>query len=120
MGYLSAGRGVVVHRNICRNLGEFRKQPKQWIAVSWEKDIEREFSVEVLVEVINKPGVLAELAARFADYGSNIEQVSVEERVEDLADLSFSILVKDRVHLARVIRGIRHMPVVKRITRTCA
>jgi len=120
MGYLSAGRGVIVHRNICRNLGEFRKQPKQWIAVNWEKNIDREFSVEVLVEVINKPGVLAELAARFADYGSNIEQVSVDERVEDLADLSFSILVKDRVHLARVIRGIRHMPVVKRVTRTCA
>ena len=120
MGYLSAGRGVVVHRNICRNLGEFRKQPKQWIAVNWEKKIDREFSVELVVEVVNKPGVLAELAARFADFGSNIEQVSVDERVEDLADLSFSILVKDRVHLARVIRGIRNMPVVKRITRTCA
>ena len=120
MGYLSAGRGVVVHRNICGNLSEFRKQPNKWIAVNWEKDIDREFSVEILVEVVNQTGVLADIAARIADTGSNIEQVSVDERHEELADLSFSILVKDRTHLARVIRGIRSMPVVKRINRTIA
>ncbi len=120
MGYLSAGRGVVVHRNICGNLSEFRKQPNKWIAVNWEKDIDREFSVEILVEVVNQTGVLADIAARIADTGSNIEQVSVDERHEELADLSFSILVKDRTHLARVIRGIRSMPVVNRINRTIA
>ncbi|MDH3510357.1 MAG: bifunctional (p)ppGpp synthetase/guanosine-3',5'-bis(diphosphate) 3'-pyrophosphohydrolase [Gammaproteobacteria bacterium] len=118
MGYLSAGRGIVVHRNICGNLSEFRKQPNKWIAVNWEKNVDREFSVEILVEVLNQTGVLAEIAARIADTGSNIEQVGVDERHEELADLSFSILVKDRTHLAQVIRRIRSMPVVKRVTRT--
>jgi GTP pyrophosphokinase len=118
MGYLSAGRGIVVHRNICRNLSEFRKQPNKWIAVNWEKNVDREFSVEILVEVVNQTGVLAEIAARIADTGSNIEQVGVDERHEELADLSFSILVKDRTHLAQVIRRIRSMPVVKRVNRT--
>jgi RelA/SpoT family (p)ppGpp synthetase len=119
MGYLSAGRGVVIHRNVCGNLGEFRKQPHKWIAVNWENDIDREFSVEIRVEVTNRPGALAEIAAKIGDADCNIEQVSVEEREGDTADLNFSILVKDRVHLARVIRSIRHMPVVKRVTRTC-
>jgi RelA/SpoT family (p)ppGpp synthetase len=119
MGYLSAGRGVVIHRNVCGNLGEFRKQPHKWIAVNWENDIDREFSVEIRVEVRNRPGALAEIAAKIGDADCNIEQVSVEEREGDTADLNFSILVKDRVHLARVIRSIRHMPVVKRVTRTC-
>jgi GTP pyrophosphokinase len=118
MGYLSAGRGIVVHRNICRNLSEFRKQPNKWIAVNWEKNVDREFSVEILVEVVNQTGVLAEIAARIADTGSNIEQVGVDERHEELADLSFSILVRDRTHLAQVIRRIRSMPVVKRVNRT--
>lgn len=118
MGYLSAGRGIVVHRNICGNLSEFRKQPNKWIAVNWEKNVEREFSVEILVEVLNQTGVLADIAARIADTGSNIEQVGVDERHEELADLSFSILVKDRTHLAQVIRRIRSMPVVKRVNRT--
>lgn len=119
MGYLSAGRGVVIHRNVCGNLGEFRKQPQKWIAVNWEEEIDREFSVEIRVEVTNRPGALAEIAAKIGDSDCNIEQVSVEEREGDTADLRFSILVKDRVHLARVIRSIRHMPVVRRVTRTC-
>jgi GTP pyrophosphokinase len=87
--------------------------------VNWENDIEREFSVEIRVEVTNRPGALAEIAAKIGDADCNIEQVSVEEREGDTADLRFSILVKDRSHLARVIRSIRHMPVVLRVSRTC-
>ncbi len=120
MGYLSAGRGVIIHRNICGNLSEFRKQPQKWISVSWEDGINRDFSVEIMIEVTNRPGVLAEIAASICDSESNIDQVSVDERHEDLADLSFLILVKDRVHLARVFRAIRTIPVVQKITRTCA
>jgi RelA/SpoT family (p)ppGpp synthetase len=119
MGYLSAGRGVVIHRNICGNLAEFRKQPKQWINMSWEPSIDREFSVEIKVEVENRPGVLASVATRIGDAGSNIEQVSVDERHEETADLLFSILVTDRNHLARVIRSIRPMRLVRRVNRTC-
>ncbi len=121
MGYLSAGRGIVVHRTVCGNLSEFRKQPDKWIAVNWEKNISREFSTEILVEVTNKPGVLAEIAANIAVTGSNIEQVSVDERQEeDYANLKLMILVNDRIHLASVIRSIRSMPVVKKISRSCA
>jgi (p)ppGpp synthase/HD superfamily hydrolase len=120
MGYLSAGRGVVIHRNTCGNLGEFRKQPHKWIPVTWEPGIDREFSAEIRVDVQNKPGVLAEVAARIGDAGSNIEQVSVDERLEDAAALIFSILVRDRVHLAQVIKSIRPMAVVKKVARTSA
>jgi GTP pyrophosphokinase len=120
MGYLSAGRGVIVHRNVCGNLSEFRKQPEKWIAVNWEQNINREFPAGITVEVSNLPGVLADIAASIGDTGSNIDQVSIDERHEDIADLSFLILVRDRVHLAQVIRAIRSMPVVKKITRTCA
>ena len=63
---------------------------------------------------------LAEIAATIGDAGSNIEQVSVGERHEDYADLSFLILVGDRTHLARVIRTIRRISMVRRITRICA
>ena len=121
MGYLSAGHGIVVHRSVCGNLSEFRKQPEKWIAVNWEKSIEREFSVEIMVEITNKTGALAEVAATIADTGSNIEQVSIDERQEDeLVTLTIMILVHDRTDLANVIRRIRLMPIVKKITRTCA
>lgn len=119
MGYLSAGRGVVIHRNACGNLGEFRKQPNKWLAVTWEAGIDRGFSAEIRLEVENKPGVLAEVAARIADTGSNIEQVSIDERLEDSATMVFLILVRDRRHLAQVIRGLRRMAIVTKISRTC-
>ena len=119
MGYLSSGRGIVIHRNRCGNLINFRKQPEKWISVTWEKNIDREFSSQIQVDTVNKPGVLAEVAATIADCGSNIEQVSVQGRHEDCSVLSFMLQVHDRTHLARIIRGVRKMPNVLRVQRDC-
>ena len=120
MGYLTAGRGVVIHRNQCGNLSNFRKQPDKWITVSWEKEIDRDFSTLVHIDTRNKPGVLAEVAATIADCKSNIEQVSVLGRHEDCSVLSFLLLVKDRVHLAKILRSVRNMKNVIRVSRECA
>jgi GTP pyrophosphokinase len=120
MGYLSSGRGVVIHRTRCGNLSVFRKQPEKWISVSWEKDIDREFTSQIHVETLNKPGVLAEVAATIGDTGSNIEQVSVLGRHEDCSVLAFMILVRDRTHLAQIMRSVKNMPNVLRVTRDCA
>lgn len=120
MGYLSTGRGVVIHRTNCGNLSNFRKHSEKWIACNWEKDIDREFSSQIQVDTYNKPGVLAEVAATIADCGSNIEQVSVLTRHEDCSVLSFLLQVRDRTHLARIMRGVRKMPNVVRVSRDCA
>ncbi len=120
MGYLSSGRGVVIHRNVCGNLSQYSKQPHKWIPMHWAEDLDRDFSSEIRVEAEHKPGVLAEVAARIANAGSNIEQVSVDETEEDFVELHFNILVKDRVNLAQVLRKIRNMRNVRKVTRTCA
>ncbi len=120
MGYLTAGRGVVIHRNTCGNLSNFRKQPEKWIAVTWEKDIEREFTSQIQTETRNRTGVLAEVAATIADCGSNIEQVEVLGRHDDCSVLTFSLSVKDRSHLAQIMRDVRKMPNVLRVSRDCA
>ncbi len=120
MGYLSAGRGVVIHRNNCGNLINFRKQPEKWITVNWESNVEREFSTQIRVSTMNRTGVLAEVAATIADCDSNIEQVAVADRYDDLSELTFLVQVKDRVHLARIMRSVRNMPNVVRVTRDCA
>ena len=117
---MSSGRGVVIHRNKCGNLSVFRKQPEKWIAVSWEKNIDREFSSQIHVDTQNRPGVLAEVAATIADSGSNIEQVSVLGRHEDCSVLSFLLQVRDRQHLANILRNVRNMPNVIRVGRDCA
>ncbi len=120
MGYLSAGRGVVVHRTNCGNLSNFRKTPEKWISVSWEDGIDREFSSQIQVDTVNKTGVLAEVAATIADSDSNIEQVSVTNRHDDCTELTFVLTVKDRTHLANIMRSVRKMPNVIRVQRDCA
>jgi RelA/SpoT family (p)ppGpp synthetase len=120
MGYLTAGRGVVIHRNNCGNLSNFRKQPEKWISVSWEPSVDREFATQITVETHNKPGVLAEVAATIADSGSNIETVSVISRDDDVSLLTFLLKTRGRSSLAQILRAVRGMPSVIRVSRDCA
>ena len=120
MGYLSAGRGVVIHRNKCGNLAIFRKQPEKWLSVTWEDNVDRDFTSQIQIETHNKPGALAEVAATIADSGSNIEQVSVLGGHDDCSVLSFLLQVRDRRHIAMIMRNVRKMPNVMRVSRDCA
>ncbi len=120
VGYLSAGRGVVIHREDCGNLIEYRKQPDKWLAVDWQQDIDRGFTAELRVDVANRPGVLAAVAANIANTESNIEHVSVLERDGDMSSMTFLLQVKDRQHVARVMRSIRAMPDVMKVRRATA
>jgi RelA/SpoT family (p)ppGpp synthetase len=120
MGYLTAGRGIVIHRDRCKNLEEFRRQPEKWIAVEWKPRLGRDFAAEIRVEVSNRLGVLAAVAAKIADSETNIEHVSVVERDGDVSSLVFLLQLKDRKQLARVMRGVKSMPEVFRVTRSCA
>jgi (p)ppGpp synthase/HD superfamily hydrolase len=120
MAYLSSGRGVVIHRETCGNLAGFRKQPEKWISVSWQKNLDRLFSSEIRVEVANKMGVLAAVAASIAGTETNIDHVSLVERDVDTSTLIFELQVRSRKHLARVMRTIRAMPDVLKVHRTTA
>ncbi len=117
---LSSGRGVVIHREACGNLASFRKQPEKWVPVTWQASADRLFHVEIKVEVTNRMGVLAQVAAAISETQSNIDRVSVVGRDSDSSTLIFELLVHHRRHLARVIRAIRGMPEVLRVLRTLA
>ena len=113
-----SGRGVVIHREACGNLSTFRKQPDKWISVTWRPAVDRLFHVEIKVEVTNRMGVLAQVAAAISGTQTNIDRVSLVERDSDSSTLTFELLVQDRRHLARVIRAVRSMPEVLKVTRT--
>jgi len=120
MAYLSAGRGVMIHRQKCGNLAEYRKQPDKWLSVAWEGTHGRLFSSEIQLEINNRVGVLAAVASSIAGTETNIDQVSLEERDVNSSSLKFQIQVRDRKHLALVIKTIRGMPDVLRVYRTLA
>ena len=118
IAFLSAGRGVVIHRANCANLDGWHKQPEKWLPVTWQKHSTRSFDSELKVEVQNQPGVLASVAAAIAGTRTNIGHVSVVERDADSSLINFELQVSDRAQLARVIRAIRSMSAVLQIERT--
>src|SRR5690606_17175759 len=120
MAYLSTGRGVVIHREACGNLRNYRKQPDKWLTVTWRSDVNRLFNVEVRIDVANRMGVLAAIASNIATTETNIEHVSVDERDGDASTLIFDLQVRDRKHLAHAIKSLRKMPEVLRVTRVIA
>lgn len=120
MAYLSSGRGVVIHREACGNLRNYRKQPDKWLTVTWQPTVDRLFNVEVKIDVANRMGVLAAIASNIATTETNIEHVAVDERDGDASTLIFDLQVRDRKHLANVIKNLRKMPEVLRVTRVIA
>jgi GTP diphosphokinase / guanosine-3',5'-bis(diphosphate) 3'-diphosphatase len=112
IGYLSPGKGIVVHRTECPNVAELRKSPERYVAIEWDRDVQGDYRAELRIEVINRPGVLATVAAAIAAADSNIENVEYVERDMAAATLLFTIEVKNRKHLAEVIRRVRRTGVV--------
>ncbi len=116
-GFISAGRGIVVHQIDCRNTYSLRDQNDKWLDVVWAEDVKREFAVDILVHVKNQRGVLASIAAVVSEADSNIDNVVLDEKDTGYADLRLTIEVLGRQHLARVIRRLRRLEMVERITR---
>jgi RelA/SpoT family (p)ppGpp synthetase len=117
LGFVTSGRGIVIHTEDCKNVAEYRNRPEKWIDVEWEKDIEGEFPIDIRMLVQNRRGVLARVAATLSEMEANIENVSIEERDGMHSTLSFTVSVKNRQHLARVIRHLRALDMVSRINR---
>ena len=120
IGHLSAGKGMVVHRETCRNLADIRNQPEKYIPLSWAKDIKGEFNVELRIELAHQRGLIALLAGSVSEADGNIEKISVDEKDGRLSVVQLVVSVHDRQHLAHVIRRLRALNGVTRITRTRA
>ena len=119
VGFMSSGRGIVIHRDRCRNLAEYRKQPDKWIPVNWTRGVKAEFESEIQVRTLDRVGLLAEVAGRISAAHTNIEHVRVD-RDGDASALAFRLKVRDRRQLAQVVRSIRTIPGVVRVTRSAS
>jgi len=118
VGVFNPGKGIVIHQQGCRNLGDYKKHGHKWIEAEWEAEVQGEFLTKVRVETNNQRGVLASVASAISQQGSNIEHVGLEERDGLTSTLVFIITVKNRLHLARIMRHVRVLPSVMKISRT--
>lgn len=117
IGHFSSGRGLVIHLDRCKNVAGYRKDRESYTPVTWAKDVSGEFQVEVWIEVEMFRGIIAELASRITSYDAGIEHIGIEERGSSLSVLKLHLRVKDRIHLATIMRKIRLMPPVKHVRR---
>jgi len=117
VGFISVGRGVMVHREDCPNLHELAHHPEKWVAVEWAAEVKGPFPVSVQATVHNTKGVLANLAAAIAEDGANIDHVVVEDRDGIYKTISLTLEVEDRTHLAQLMRILRGLDAVERAVR---
>lgn len=117
MGYHTAGRGIVVHRLDCPNVADYRKSPDRWVSIGWDRQVSGDFAAALRIEVDNRPGSLAQVAAAIAEAESNIDRVEYLERDANIAVMRFAIEVHDRRHLADVMRRVRRLAVVLGVQR---
>jgi guanosine-3',5'-bis(diphosphate) 3'-pyrophosphohydrolase len=120
VGQLRVGSGLMIHAHDCPTLRRHRKDGDQWVDVEWERDPGRVFEVGIRVIAANKPGVLAKVAFEIAECGANIQNVGMEEDGSLYTQIHFTLQVTDRVHLARIMKGLRRVPEVVRIARVRA
>ncbi len=120
VGHLSAGKGMVVHLETCRNIADVRHNPDKCIQLSWSKDVTGEFNVELRVELEHQRGLIALLAGSVNAADGNIEKIGMDERDGRISVVQLVVSVHDRVHLARVIKKLRAIKGVTRITRVKA
>jgi len=119
VGSIKKGQGLVVHVSECTVIERSRKkEPEQWIDVEWDPRTSRLFQAAINVTVENQCGVLAKVASEIASAASNIDAISMDEDRALFTTMHLVLEVANRQHLARVLRALRRLPDVKKISRT--
>ncbi len=121
IGYFNPGKGIVVHHHECRNSHDVRKKHTNWLDVEWsEEEASGEFPAEIRLELMNLRGTLATVASTISSMESNIENVTVVDQDDRVSVDLITLTVKDRVHLATIIRKLKKLNIVLKITRVKA
>jgi GTP diphosphokinase / guanosine-3',5'-bis(diphosphate) 3'-diphosphatase len=116
IGVIKSGQGLVIHTHDCLVLRKGRNNSDDWLDVAWDKNINKLFEVSIKLIVANQRGVLAKVATAIAEAESNIENVHFSNE-GDYTSLYFTLQVNHRLHLANVMRNLRLIPEVIRISR---
>ena len=118
IGLINKGQGMVIHTHDCPAIAKTRADPDKVFDVEWAPETKKLFNVSIKLVAMNQRGVLAKVAAEIAEANSNIDNVAVDpEEGDQYATLSFTLQVANRLHLAQIMRALRRLQEVIRITR---
>ena len=117
LSHISPGRGLVVHRHSCKNLNEIKSNTEKCMPLNWSPAVNGEFPVELKLEVSSDRGIVATLAARITEQDATIDQIKIKEQDTHSSIINLIIGVKDRIHLANIMRRIRGLKPVQAVYR---
>jgi GTP diphosphokinase / guanosine-3',5'-bis(diphosphate) 3'-diphosphatase len=118
IGHMRRDQGLAVHQADCSNAQRARKaDPERWLDLQWAEEMTGNFSLNLDVHGLNQRGVLGRVAAGFAEADCNILNVHVDDDGSEIALIHFKVQVRDRQHLARVIRTLRRIKQVSKVIR---
>jgi (p)ppGpp synthase/HD superfamily hydrolase len=115
---MTPGKGFVVHIETCNNIAEIRrKRPNEIIPARWSDAASGEFDTLLRLQVETQKGVIAEIAATVTSVDAGIENIKVEEKSAQLSSVVAEVSVRDRNHLARLMRRLRRIRHVHGLSR---
>ncbi|MCS5593597.1 MAG: RelA/SpoT family protein [Porticoccaceae bacterium] len=117
LGHMTPGKGLVIHLESCRNLKEIRLNPEKCMPLIWSSVVKGEFAVELKVELTPERGFIAALASRMTEEDATIEHISVNEKDAFTSIVDVVLTVRDRIHLADIMRRVRSLKPVRRVYR---
>ncbi len=117
IGMIVPGKGLTIHLDTCKNIVDTRQRPEKINEVSWSPEVSGEFPVDLLISVESNRGIFAELASRITVMGANIERIQYKEQDPNRNQIRMTLGVKNRVHLADIMRRIRGLRAVEKISR---
>ena len=117
-GYLSPEKGLVVHRDHCKNLLEMRDQSDRMMNLRWDDETEGLYPVGLRLESENRRGMIAVVATRLSEVGMNIDRISTHDRDAQYTYIDIELQVTSRIHLARILKRLRTLEGLRRVTRT--
>lgn len=117
VGHMSSGKGIVIHQSDCGNLMDVDKHPEKYLDLTWAKNVEGEFTVELILEVENSRGLVANIANIITQFDGSIDSIFLDEKDATIGSVKIIMSVSDRVHLARIIKKLRAVKQVNKLTR---
>jgi GTP pyrophosphokinase len=117
IGHFRKGQGLIVHSRDCATLRKQRFDGGELVDVEWAPDVQGVFDSGVRVLVADRRGLLAELATAIGEADANIDTVSMERPDGGDVAMFFGVQVRDRRHLAHMMRALRRVADVRRVQR---
>jgi guanosine-3',5'-bis(diphosphate) 3'-pyrophosphohydrolase len=119
VGIVSPGEGITIYPIQSPALKDFEEEPERWLDVRWDVDesTPQRFPARILVENVNEPGSLAQVATVIAEHDGNIDNIHMSRRSPDFTELTIDLEVYDLKHLSAIIAQLRAKAVVARVER---